>query len=265
MQAEVFEAFAVKYAQHARRAVENFVGHDPHDTSDMPLNYYVWVLKSATRTFVIDTGFSEAMAAKRKRQIVRPVAEGLKALNIDPAGVKDVIITHMHYDHGGNIGLFPNARFHLQEAEMNFATGRCMCHQFMRHGYEAADVKHMVDCVFDERVQFSDGSAELAPGLEVHLIGGHTGGIQAVRARTRRGWLVLASDASHFYAHLEQGKVFPIVHDVGKLLDGYQTLRGLASSAQHIIPGHDPLVMQRYPNALPSSEDWIARLDADPS
>jgi hypothetical protein len=37
----------------------------------------------------------------------------------------------------------------------------------------------------------------------------------------------------------------------------------LASSHDHIIPGHDPLVLQRYPAALPGVSD-IVRLDADP-
>jgi hypothetical protein len=40
--------------------------------------------------------------------------------------VLDVVITHMQYDHAGNIALFPRARFHVQDAEMAFCTGRSM-------------------------------------------------------------------------------------------------------------------------------------------
>jgi hypothetical protein len=85
-----------------------------------------------------------------------------------------------------------------------------------------------------------------------------------VRVRTRRGWVVLASDASHFYAHMEQDRLFPIVYNVGDMLEGFRTLRQLATSPSHIIPGHDPLVMERYPAAAPGLEDWVVRLDADP-
>jgi hypothetical protein len=46
---------------------------------------------------------------------------------------------------------------------------------------------------------FHDGDEEIQPGLSVHLIGGHTMGIQSVRVMTRNGWLVLASDASHYF------------------------------------------------------------------
>ena len=75
---------------------------------------------------------------------------------------------------------------------------------------------------------------------------------------------MLASDASHFYAHLESGRAFPIVYNVGELLDGYRRLRQLASSDQHIIPGHDPLVIERFPEASSATRDWIARVDAAP-
>jgi glyoxylase-like metal-dependent hydrolase (beta-lactamase superfamily II) len=263
MSEDVYEVYAVKYARLARRSADNFVGGDEHDV-DMPLNYYVWLVANKARTVVVDTGFGEEMARKRKRQILRPVAEGLAALGVAPDKVEDVVITHMHYDHAGNLGLFPRARYHLQDREMDFATGRSMWHAMMRHGYEAEDVVRMVRNVFDQRVEFHDGTAQIAPGIELHHIGGHTKGMQSVRVRTRRGWVVLASDASHFYAHLEQDRAFPILYNLQELLSGYQTLRRLASSNNHIVPGHDPLVMERYPAARPGTEDWIVRLDAEP-
>ena len=124
---------------------------------DMPLFYYVWVVKGS-RTIVVDTGFGDVWRRSVDVTIIRPVAEGLNALGVDPAKVEDVIITHMHYDHVGNLALFPNARYHLQDKEMDFATGRCMCHPIMRHGYEVDDVVDMVRCVYDDRVQFHDGT-----------------------------------------------------------------------------------------------------------
>lgn len=263
MAEDTYEIHAIKYARLMRRSPENFIGGDEHDT-EMPLNYYVWVISNSERSIVVDTGFNEAMAKKRNRQIVQPVAQGLAALGIATEKVKDVIITHMHYDHAGNIPLFPNARYHLQDKEMDFATGRCMCHGMMRHGYEADDVTDLVRCVFDERVEFHDGSSEVAPGIEVHHIGGHTKGLQSVRVRTRRGWVVLASDASHFYAHMEQDRLFPIVYNVADMLEGFKTLRKLASSPRHVVPGHDPLVMARYPESKPGTQDWIVRLDEEP-
>ena len=78
--------------------------------------------------------------------------------------------------------------------------------------------------------QFHDGTEEIAPGITVHLIGGHSKGLQCVRVKTRRGHVVLASDATHLYAHMEQGRVFPITYNLGEVLEGYGTLKKLASS-----------------------------------
>ncbi len=78
---------------------------------------------------------------------------------------------------------------------------------------------------------------------------------------TRRGWVVLASDASHFYANMEKTRPFPIVFDVADMVEGYARMRALADSPAHIIPGHDPQVMQRYPAPSQALEGIAVRLD----
>src|SRR5262249_53927662 len=140
--APLYEVYAVKYAHHARRASENFIGGDPHDRP-MPLEYLVWLVRGEGREFVADTGFSAAMAAKRRREHIRCPSEGLKLLGCDAKAVKDVIVTHLHYDHIGNFELFPAATFHLQDREMNYATGRHMCQGVFRGAYEVAGVVGM--------------------------------------------------------------------------------------------------------------------------
>lgn len=262
---ETYRIHAIKYAHHGdRKASANFIGGDPHDAA-APLDYFVWAIQGGGRTFVLDTGFDGRVAAKRNRSIIRSPGDGLKALGIDPDTVGDVIMSHMHFDHAGNHDLFPRARYHLQDREMHYCTGRCMAHPFLNHTFEVDDVVAMVRRVFVGRVLFHDGTAELAPGLTLHHVGGHSSGLQVARVRTRRGWVVLASDASHLYANMEQGRPFPIVANVVEMLEGYRTLRALASSPQHIIPGHDPLVLARYPASAPGLEGIAARLDADPT
>ena len=88
----------------------------------------------------------------------------------------------MHYDHAGNIDLFPNARFHIQDREMAYVTGRCMCHSHIRD-----------------------------------------------------------------------------------MLEGHKTLRKLAAAGADVVPGHDPLVMQRYPVPRPELAGIAVRLDAEPT
>jgi glyoxylase-like metal-dependent hydrolase (beta-lactamase superfamily II) len=264
MASDTYQIYAVRYAHNERQARENFLQGDPHDTAPMPLDYFVWAIVGETRTLVFDTGFDKAMADKRKREFLRPVGEGLQTIGIDPASVKDVVISHMHYDHTGNNDLFPNATYHLQDREMAFCTGRCMCHPNLRRSFEEDDVTAMVGRLFRGRVQFHNGADELAPGITVHHVGGHTDGLQVMRVKTERGWVVLASDASHFYANFEQMRAYPTVYNVGDMLEGFATIRRLASSLSHVVPGHDPLVLKRYPAAKPGLEGIAVRLDVGP-
>src|SRR5260221_3304447 len=196
-----YEIYAIKYAHHPRRASENFIGGDPHD-GPMPLDYFVWLVRGGGREIVIDTGFSSAMAAKRGRQHLRCPTEGLRLLNCDALSVSDVVITHLHYDHVGNFDLFPAAALHLQDLEMRYATGRHMSEARYGGAYEVEDVVGMVRRAYAGRVRFHDGDAEIHPGVSVHLIGGHTLGMQAGTARTRPASGGRASDPRHFYANI---------------------------------------------------------------
>jgi glyoxylase-like metal-dependent hydrolase (beta-lactamase superfamily II) len=259
-----YEVFAIKYATREARRRDHFVGGDPHD-APMPMDYFVWLVRNEQCSFVVDTGFTAEMAARRKRTFLRSPRDGLALLGVKADAVKDVILTHLHYDHVGTFHDFPNAQFHLQDDEMSYATGRHMRHQRFNHGYEVEDVVGMVRLVFKNRVTFYRGEAELAPGLSVHRIGGHTAGMQSVRVMTKRGWVVLASDASHYYEHMETGRCFPTTFHLGEVMDGYATLRRLADSPMHIIPGHDPLVMERYPAPMAELAGIVVRLDVMPN
>ncbi|MCO5063924.1 MAG: N-acyl homoserine lactonase family protein [Rhizobiaceae bacterium] len=263
MEDDKYRIYMLRYARADRRRAENFMDGDPHD-GPMPIDYFNWVITNDKRTFVVDTGFDEAMAKRRGRQMLKPVGLGLKAIGVDPEGVTDVIITHMHYDHAGNADLLPRARYHLQSCEMAFATGPCMCHQLLKYPFEEEDVVSMVRKVFAGRVEFYDGDVAVAPGITVHKIGGHSRGLQAVRVNTERGPVVLASDASHYYEHMEQDRAFTIFESLSDLLEGYRKLKRLAPSMKHIVPGHDPKVFERYP-CVEGMEGWAIRLDLSPS
>lgn len=258
-----YEVYAIRYARHDRLASENFLGGDLHN-GPMPIDYFVWAIIGGGKTYVLDTGFDREMARKRKREHLRSPGDGLRAIGVDPSKVEEVFISHMHYDHAGNHDLFPNARYHVQDKEMGYCTGRCMCHPALRSSFDPEDVAAMVRRLFAGRLQLHEGAEEIAPGLSVHLIGGHTMGLQCMRVLTRRGWVVLAADAAHLYANMEQGRPYPVVYNVADMLEGHRMLRQLASSPAHIVPGHDPLVMERYPAAGPRLAGIAVRLDADP-
>ena len=258
-----YELYAIRYAAAMRRHAEVFVGGDPHDGA-IAMDYFVWLARNDTHTVVIDTGFDALAAQRRGRQLLREPSAGLALLGVDCAQVEHVIITHLHYDHAGNLPAFPRARFHLQEREMAFATGRYMAQPFFAHAYDSECVLAMVRLVYGAQVQFHDGDAEIVPGISVHHVGGHTLGLQVVRVRTRVGWVVLASDAAHYLANMLTGRPFPIVAEVTQMTAGWDRMRKLASCPDYIVPGHDPLVMSRYREPMPALRGVAVRLDADP-
>ncbi len=261
---DVYEVYAVKYGVMPKRTrADNFIMADDHE-APMPIDYFVWAITNRQRTIVVDTGFDRAEGKVRERTVQRLPREGLAMLGIDAAKVKDVVVTHLHYDHAGTLDDFPAARFHIQDLELAYTTGRHMCTPSLGHAYTAEHVCTLVRRVFDGRVAFHNGDEEIAPGVSVHLIGGHTMGIQSVRVKTKRGWIVLASDACHFYENLERAMPFPIVYNVGDMTQGWAKLKALADSPRHLVPGHDPLVMKRYPAPKKALAGVVVRLDVAP-
>jgi glyoxylase-like metal-dependent hydrolase (beta-lactamase superfamily II) len=257
-----YEILAVRYATlQSRTAGQNFLFPDDH-AAPMPLDYYVWAIRGGGRTIVVDTGFGDLGAARRQRVLMRHPVAALAAAGIDAGDVADVVVTHLHWDHAGCMDRFPAATFHLQDEEMEFATGRCMCHRIFRVPMELDDVLLAVRHVYAGRIRFHDGDGTIAPGITLHNIGGHSGGLQVVRVPTARGWVVLASDAVHFWANLQTGNPFPLVVDVKRMVEGWRRCEELAGGPDHIIPGHDPLVRERFP-ALPGDPETV-RLDLPP-
>jgi glyoxylase-like metal-dependent hydrolase (beta-lactamase superfamily II) len=244
----VYEVYSLCFA-HApeRRVHDNFIRRDMHD-GPMPLDFNVWIVRNAYRTVLVDTGFGKRAAGERGRPLNFDPIEALARLGVDPAAIEDIVLTHLHFDHAGNIDRFSKACFHVQDAEASFATGRCMCEPALRYPFDVEDVVTFVRHTYAERVRFHDGDAAPWPGISLHAVPGHTLGMQAVRVMTTRGPIVLASDASHFYANLLRRAPFVVTVDARATLRSYDRLMELAGSIERIVPGHDPRVRAFYPN-----------------
>jgi glyoxylase-like metal-dependent hydrolase (beta-lactamase superfamily II) len=258
-----YEVYAIRYAQRAARRHENFMLGDPHD-APMDMDYFVWVVAGAGRTILVDIGFSRETAVRRRRDWLRCPIDSLRLLGLDPAQVGDAVISHLHYDHAGNFKLLPNAQFHIQEPEIQFTVGRHMRNAFFRFPYELDDIVDVLRLNFAERVMFYNGHADIAPGISVEPMPGHTCGLQVVRVHTRRGWIVLIADAAHYFENIRSRRPFAIALDVPQMRDSFDRIMALAGGMDRVIPGHDPLVMKMYPAARPELAGIVARLDVEP-
>jgi glyoxylase-like metal-dependent hydrolase (beta-lactamase superfamily II) len=199
----VYHIYSMRYSRaDNRRIPENFLtrDHDAHD-GPMPVDYNPWIVRNGHRTILVDTGFGAKAAAERHRRLDFDPIEGLSRVGINPDEIENIILTHLHFDHAGNIDRFAKARFHLQDAKIAFATGRCMCERYLRGPFAVEDVLTLVRHTYAERVCFHDGDAAPFPGIALHALPGHSMGLQSVQVMTPRGPIVLASDVTHFYAN----------------------------------------------------------------
>jgi len=248
-----YQIVALKYGSNVRRSrLENVIYVSPDDCHDspMPMDFFVWAVIGEDRTILVDTGSAaHTMAARGHDHLVAPV-DALADVGVDLSRVTDVVTTHLHWDHAGNIDELPDARLHVQRAELAHATGPSMCSQFLRRPYDLEQVSQWLRALYDGRVAFHEGDEEIVPGISLHHVGGHTPGMQVVRVRTERGNVVLASDSVHYYENLESENPFPVLVSTIDYVGALRTVSRLADGPDHIIPGHDPRVLQRFPAAV---------------
>jgi len=244
---ETYEVFALEYARLDRPSRDFYLfSPDPHE-GPRPIAYYLWVVRNEARAVVVDLGFDKRSGEARGRTFLRDPIDALAALGVQPAAVDTVILTHMHYDHAGHGPSFPKAKFVLQEREVAYCTGKAMGYPPLRRSFDVEHVTDMVRANFGSRVKFVDGDSEILPGISVHLIGGHSGGLQVVRVETRDGPLVIASDAAHFYDTVTEQNPFAVIVSLPEMCAGWDRIFELGAPAGRVVPGHDPLVSELYP------------------
>lgn len=248
-----------------RRTGNHFMFHDVHD-GPMPIDYNVWILHNAQRTILVDTGFGPRAAQSRDRPLTFDPVDGLRRIGIDPDAVEDVIISHLHYDHAGSLDRFPKARFHIQDDEVSYATGRCMCDPLLRWPFEVEDITTLIRRLYAGRVAFYDGDSESdgLPGVRFYGLGGHSARVMGTMVETRRGPVLLASDATHFYANALNMKPFSFTMDLAETLVSYRRILKLAGGApDRFVPGHDPKVRLVFPSIEVNGVELVA-IHAEP-
>jgi glyoxylase-like metal-dependent hydrolase (beta-lactamase superfamily II) len=224
----------------------------------MVLNYFVWLLRSPEQDVVLDVGFTAESNKGRPRTIIEAPSQALTRLGVDPATVPLVILSHFHNDHVGDVEPFTAATFVAQRAEYDFWTGPYAERGELGHHAERDDIDRLVALNSRGRMRLLDGDTELAPGISVHLTGGHTPGTQLTRVETARGPVVLAADAAHYFENVEQDRAFAVHTDLVDMYRTFDRMRELAEGGV-VVAGHDPAVLERFP-AVPGLEGRAVRI-----
>jgi glyoxylase-like metal-dependent hydrolase (beta-lactamase superfamily II) len=249
--------YALRYAERSTQRQNHFYGPIDRPLEPMSISYFVWLILTSDGPVLVDTGFTADTAARVGRRYLQSPREAVRAVGVDPDELGTVILTHLHYDHAGCINDFPNARFVLQRKEIEFWTGpygrTVGCELGMSHLVLPEDIGSVLDAVNAGRVHWVDGDAEVAPGVTVHRVAGHTPGMQVVRVQTTAGAVVVASDATHFYENIECNRPFAVLDSVSCALRAFEEVRALTTDPTLVIPGHDPAVLDRFrPTTIPA-------------
>lgn len=250
--------------QYARRSAsvrgEHFYGHDADCGDAYPIDYFVWAVCRPHDVVFVDGGFTEATAlARGNREYLGDPVDLLALLGRSADEVSHLVLTHLHYDHTGHVDAFPEATIHVQQRELDFWNGPLAQRGVHAHLHETSDVATVIRMAAEGRVSIHDGDAGIDPAISLHLVGGHTPGMQVVRVDTVDGPIVLASDASHFYENFELDRPYAIVTDLPAMYTAFDRLRDLAGETGVIVPGHDPRIRDRH-RTLPETADRVTVL-----
>jgi glyoxylase-like metal-dependent hydrolase (beta-lactamase superfamily II) len=205
------------------------------------LDYFFWVVRGDGETILVDTGFDPAVGARRGRTCLVEPAEAMEQLDVSAATVSRILLTHLHYDHTGNLDRFPDAELLVPALELDFWLGPLGRRGQFAESVEEAELDIVRAAVDDGRVRRLEGGEEIADGVRAIVLGGHSPGQMAVVAPGT----ILASDAVHFYEEIERERPFAVIADLAEMYEAYDTLRAFPG---RLVPGHDPAVMTRYPS-----------------
>jgi glyoxylase-like metal-dependent hydrolase (beta-lactamase superfamily II) len=260
--APAYEVIAVRYATRETTKSECYYRYWSYGEPDAPIrmDYFFWALRAGEDTILVDTGFTPGVGIRRGRTCLHEPLEALRRLGIRPESVPLIVFTHLHYDHTGNLGAFPQAELIVQDRELEFWSGpEASRHQFALH-VEPEEIGQIVDARREGRVRVLQGTEEIAPGISAICVGGHSPGQTSLVVDGVNGTVVLASDAVHYYEELELGRPFDVLVNLRAMYLAYDTLNEVVrESGGALVAGHDPLVLDRFP-ALDGAEGLAVRV-----
>jgi glyoxylase-like metal-dependent hydrolase (beta-lactamase superfamily II) len=223
--------------------------NDPPDARNrVTLALNLTLIEANGRRVLVDTGLGAGWSEKERGQYgiesCGGLAAGLGALGLGPEDVDVVVNTHLHFDHcGGNlreqagrrVPAFPRARYVIQRGEWEDAS----------HPHERNRGSYRADCFLplaeSGQLELVDGEAELAPGVRVVPVGGHTAHHQMVIVQGERRTLCVPTDLLPTASHLPLAWVTGFdLHPVASLEAKRRLLAQAAAERWWLVFYHDP-------------------------
>lgn len=211
------------------------------------ISYYFWCIKNEKGITLIDTGFSPEVAEERNVRNFKSPLELLKELNINPKDVKNVILTHLHWDHFGGYSYFPNANFYVHKDEWAFATGKFSETKVIKEFYDNKLLQEGNQLKNNNRLVLTEGIFDLNEDIQLIPLGGHTPGSQVIVVNPHKKPIIFCGDLGYFYRNFTEKNPPMINLNITESLEAYFKLEQIVKEKDgKIIPGHDPKLIDLF-------------------
>ena len=162
----------------------------------------------------------------------------LEKAGIKPEEIMYVVCSHLHFDHAGGMGYFPNATYVVQKAELHYAY---VPDPFMKLVYFREDFDKDLNWMFlngwsDHKYDlFDDGK------LIIYFTPGHTPGHQSLLVNLEKdGPIMLTVDACYNWEILNDLKLSALACDNSAYLANLKMFKDMQKRGVKILIGHDP-------------------------
>jgi glyoxylase-like metal-dependent hydrolase (beta-lactamase superfamily II) len=172
----------------------------------------------------------------------------LLRVNVKADEITDLIITHPHFDHIGGIQLFSKATVWMQKNDFLYFVGDAWQKGGNHNALDKKDVRNIIEVNLEGRLRLVNGdSVEIIPGIEAFTGSKHSFENQYLLINAHTDKVLLASDACWFYYNLDRLLSVPLVMDANAYINQLKRMKTLISDPELIIPGHDRLVLSKFP------------------
>ncbi len=182
-----------------------------HNQGTTYLPFFYNLIQSKDHNILFDIGYRDDAEDGQKDwstlfggENIEDPATVLKKVHLTPEDIDTVILSHLHFDHAGNIDQFPNAQFYVQKEELaGWLDSLKLPDKVRNWAWLATDINHINDLLkvsSENRLTLIDRDGyEVVDGVKTYMAKGHTFGTQGVTVETREGTYALAQDVVYTF------------------------------------------------------------------
>lgn len=209
---------------------------------DAPL--FTFLVQGDGKNILFDCGpeSPELAPLKTHRTITEHVSlsEKLAQIGLQTTDIDAVVLSHLHWDHSYNLELFPDKPIYVQSEEIRAALTPMPCEE---HNYNVKDGNGLPQWLagYESMVRL-EGDFQLADGLRIVTLPGHSPGLHGLLVDTAKGRYMLASD---HYPLIENFRAGIPAGSHTSLRQWYQSHEKVRQMADFVLPGHDDYVLEQ--------------------